>query len=52
MARRHKDDSNRFIVSLTMFNRTVSDPLVIVVLLAVLAMYGVWIYQMFRKATT
>ena len=38
--RRHKDDSNRFVVSLTMFNRTDTTPIAITIL--VLAAVILW----------
>ena len=51
-SRRHKDDSNRFVVSLNMFNHIARDPLVLVTLLAVLVIYGYFIYDQFKKVTT
>jgi len=49
---RKKDDSNKFVVSVTAFNKVARDPLVMATLLAVLALWGYFIYDQMRKAST
>jgi len=46
---RKKDDSNKFVVSITAFNRLQRDPLILITLLAVLAMYGHWLYERYAR---
>lgn len=46
---RKKDDSNKFVVSITAFNRPSRDPLTLVALLAALLVYGFWGHEMFRR---
>jgi hypothetical protein len=47
---RKKDDSNKFVVSITAFNRTALDPLAFASLLAVGALVGHLIYHQIRRA--
>ena len=49
---RKKDDSNKFVVSVTAFNKVARDPLILATLLAVLVLWGYFIYDQFRKVTT
>ena len=47
---RKRDDSNKFVVSVTAFNQASRDPLVVATLLAVLVIIGLWLYDLTRKA--
>lgn len=50
MARR--DDSNRFVVSVNMFNRTTPDGWILVAILVTMAIYWYWVSRLARKSLT
>jgi hypothetical protein len=49
---RKKDDSNKFVVSVTAFNRTARDPLLLITLLSAMIVLWWFVYEQMRKATT